>query len=122
MTHSLLSSLRTRLLLLLLLALVPALALTLYTVAEAQRAATDEVLTNALQLTQLAASSQGQLVARARQFLVTLSQLPEVRDGDQAVCNALLARLLEQHTLYANFGVVEPGGDVALPLGASPST
>ena len=113
------SGLRVRLLLLVLLAVLPALGSTLYLGLEQRQAATTAVQEEALRLARLTASNQGALLEGARQLLITLSQLPEMRPGASA-CQALLAQLLSQNPFYANLGVIDLDGTVtcsALPLG-----
>lgn len=108
-----LSSLRVRLLLLVILASVPGLILTVYSAAEQRRSAEEEVMETALRLVRLATSNQDQLVEGARQLLVALAALPAVRNQDSHTCNSFLETLLEQYPLYANIWVVdtmeEPG-------------
>jgi serine phosphatase RsbU (regulator of sigma subunit) len=113
-----LASLRSRLLLLVLLALVPVLGLMLWTAAEQRRLAAAEVQENALRLARLASLDQERLIESTRQLLVVLAQLPEVRRGDPAACGALLAVLLQQYPLYTNLGTIAPDGNLvcsALP-------
>src|SRR5262245_39989107 len=114
------SSLRLRLVVLVLLAVVPALGLMLYTNLEQRRLATVQAQTDAQRLARLSATQQQQLIEGARQLLIALAQLREVRSGDAAACNTLMASLLKQYPLYANLGVIELDGDVvcsAIPLG-----
>ena len=106
------SSLRVRLLLLVLLAVVPALGLIIYTAAEMRRSASVEAQTNALRLAQSVASSQDDLIEGARQLLTALAQVPVVRGGQPAQCSAFLADLLAAYPLYANFGVVDSDGEI----------
>ncbi len=107
------SSLRVRLLLLVILASVPGLILTVYSAAEQRQNAEQEVMQTALRLVRLATSNQDQLVEGARQLLVALAALPAVRNQDSRTCNSFLETLLEQYPLYANIWVVdtmeEPG-------------
>jgi PAS domain S-box-containing protein len=113
------SSLRVRLLLLVLLAVVPAFGLIFYTASEQRRLAAVGVQEQALQLAWTAATDQGQLTEGARQLLIALAQLPAVRGRDPAACSALFAELLKQYPRYANLAAVKPDGDTfcsALPL------
>jgi PAS domain S-box-containing protein len=113
------SSLRGRLLLLVLLAVVPALGLILYTASEQRRLAARAVQEQALRLAWTAATDHGQLTEGARQLLIALAQLPAVRGRDPAACSALFADLLKQYPRYANLAAVKPDGDTfcsALPL------
>ena len=116
-----LASLRVRLILLVLLAVLPALGLTLYNAAQARQREAARVQEDAQRLTRLTASNVEQFVEGARQLLVALSRFDRVRNRDVAGCNALLADLLKQYPHYANLGVAEPDGDLfcsALPLTA----
>ncbi|MBW4564662.1 MAG: PAS domain S-box protein [Mojavia pulchra JT2-VF2] len=109
--HSIfLSSLRTRLVVLVLLAVVPALGLILYTASEQRNSATVEAQENTLRLVRLAANNQRQVVEATRQLLTVLAQLPVVRKGNSAECDRLLADLLKQYSTYANFGVLDAQG------------
>jgi len=112
------SSLRPRLLLLVLLSVVPALGLILYTALEQWRLAVAQVPEQALRLTQIISSNEERLIEGARQLLVTVARLPEVQGGESSACSRLFAELLKQHSLYANFGAIKPNGDLfcsALP-------
>ena len=104
------SSLRFRLVFLVLLAIVPALGLILYTAAEQRRSAAGDVLNNALRLARLAAGDQEQLVEGTRQLLIALAQLPQIHQRDSRECSALFANLLKQYPLYANLGAIELDG------------
>ena len=119
MTRFSFSSLRVRLLLLVLLAVIPALGLIIYTGAEMRRTASTEAQANALRLAQSVASSQDDLIEGARQLLTTLAQIPVARGSDPAVCNAVFSTLLKKYPRYANLGVTTPAGDAicsGLPL------
>lgn len=111
MKHISFSSLRARLLLLVLLAIVPALGLIFYTASEQRRGAATQVQANLLRLAKFAAANQGQVAEGARQLLIALSQLPEVRQGNTNECNELFANLRQQYRPYANFGVLDAKGN-----------
>ncbi len=113
------SSLRARLLLLVLLSIIPALGLILYTASEQRRSAAAEAKDYALQLARSFSSSQNELIESARQLLIALARMPVVRDGNTAECSALFADLLKQYPRYNNFVATKPNGDVfcsAVPL------
>jgi signal transduction histidine kinase len=107
-----LGSLRTRLLLLVLLAVVPALGLTLYTNLEERQLRKALVYEHAMRLSRLVSADYERLIEDAQQLLVTLAQLPAVRDLNRAACNALLVDLLAQRSSYANLGVIDNDGNV----------
>jgi signal transduction histidine kinase len=103
-------SLRFRLLALVLLALIPALALILYNAAEERSFATREVEAGSLRLARLVAADHQRMVEEIRQLLITLSYLPETGTGRQPACNQVFAELLSQYPQYANLAVVGPNG------------
>lgn len=116
------SSLRVRLLLLVLLAVLPALGLTLYTDSERRRLEAGQMQEDALRVAHLASFTEAQLIEGTRHLLVVLASLPEVRAGDPAACSALFADLLKQYPRYANFLVISPDGNAfcsALPASGS---
>jgi len=103
---NLLSSLRARLVLLLMLIIVPVFALLLHNAIEARKAETLHTQTVALMLARLALQEQQEFIAGARQLLPGLARLPSIQAAKGgAACNDVLARLLEQYPYYANFGV-----------------
>ncbi len=112
MTRFLLSSLRARLVLLILLAIIPALGLLLHTDLEQRGLATLDVRENGLTFVRLLSADQERIVEGARQLLVALAQLRDVRSGDAAMCTTRLVELLKLLPDYLGFGVAEPDGDV----------
>jgi PAS domain S-box-containing protein len=100
------SSLRVRLLLLVLLAVLPALGLTLYTYAEVRRLTVSGEQNEALRLARIAARDQEDTIRDTRQLLFALSQLPELHNADPATCSEFLTKLLNQYRQYAAFGLV----------------
>jgi serine phosphatase RsbU (regulator of sigma subunit) len=118
---SFLSSLRVRLMGLVLLVLLPSFALVLYTQSDERRAATANVHRDASRLIRIVTSNQAAQVEATRQLLTALERLPQVRSGDGPACSALLAGLLKAYPLYLNFGVIDRSGKVicsAVPLSA----
>jgi signal transduction histidine kinase len=106
------ASLRFRLLLLVLLAVVPALGLTLYTNVELRRLAAADVKEEALRLARIAASDQEDTIKDTRQLLFALAQLPEAHSTDPTACSALF-ELLNQYPQYALLGVIARDGDLS---------
>jgi signal transduction histidine kinase len=114
-----LGSLRTRLLLLVLLAVIPALGLTLYTNLEERQLRKALVQEHAMRVSRLVSADHERLIEDARQLLVSLARLPAVRDRNPAACNALFGDLLTQQSSYANLAVIDADGNVfcsALPM------
>ncbi|RYD62784.1 MAG: hypothetical protein EOP83_13710, partial [Verrucomicrobiaceae bacterium] len=117
--RSRLFSLRTRLVLLVLLGVLPALVLTLYTAAEQRKRAAADVQQDALRVARLASAGQERLIEGARQLLVMMARLPEVRGENSEAASSLLADIQRQYPIYLNFGVIERDGNPfasALPL------
>ncbi|HUI07664.1 MAG TPA: PAS domain-containing protein [Verrucomicrobiae bacterium] len=107
-----LSSLRLRLAVVVLLAVVPSLGL-IYFNARAQRAAAIATARDDVdRLARLAAAHNTRVIEGARQMLVTLAQLPAIRGGSAADCRAALKDLLGEYSLYSNLGVASPDGKV----------
>jgi HAMP domain-containing protein len=112
-------SLRLRMLLLVLLALLPARGLGIYTAWEMRRSARAEALLDAKRIAQIASSSGERLVEGTHQLLAALGRLPEVRTQNAAACSGLFADLLTPYPFYVNLGAAKPTGDIfcsALPF------
>jgi diguanylate cyclase (GGDEF)-like protein len=108
----LLSSLRSSLLLLVLLAALPALALILSTAWEQRRQATYGARDDALRVARVAAADHQRLIEGARSLLVGLAQLSDVQMHNAKACNGLFAEIQKQFPLYANIGAVRPDGQI----------
>lgn len=109
------SSLRVRLLALVLLAMTPALALMLYFAWDARQDARDQAQQDALTLTQLSVIQQQQVIEGSRQLMVSLSLLSASSDltaVDPVSCQSALATMLTDLNFYANFGIAGPDGKV----------
>lgn len=113
------SRLRVRLLALVLLAILPALGLVLYTAIDQRRQAKKEAVASAQRIVRIAAAAQKQYVETSRQLLFTLAQLREVRPDHREEAEALFRNLLSVHAFYANIGAIGADGYVfasALPM------
>lgn len=111
-------SLRIRLLILVLLAIVPPVILTVYGAWKERQQAVRMAEDSLQQLTQLAASSEARSIEGARQLLTVLSVLPELQ-GDNKTCSKFLGNILKKNEGYVNFGLIQLNGDVscsAIPL------
>jgi diguanylate cyclase (GGDEF)-like protein len=114
-----LTSLRQRLVALLLLAALPAFVLVVYTHVEQRRQAAQGARADALRLARIAARAHEQRVGEAHRLLLTLATLPETRPPTSASCGARLAAVLRELTDIANLGVAAADGEVtcsAVPL------
>lgn len=114
------SSLRFRLIALVLLALIPAFGVILYSAARHRDLIADQVQRNALAAARGIAAEQERFFENAHQLLIMLSRVPQIRENDRANCRKFLAGLLEP--LYADLGITDPKGNLicaALPSTAS---
>ncbi len=112
-------SLRTLVVLLVLAAVTPALILILYTASEQRGAAEDHVQAEALRFARIASAQQQRFIEGARQLLVALAKLPEVRLAQGEACTSAFADLLGAYPFYANLGVIDTKGMIfcsALPF------
>jgi len=95
------SSLRVRLVLFVILAALPALALTIYSGNEQRQRAEASVQTDVLRLSQLATINLETFIENTRIFLLSLSHNPAVSSPDVSECRQLLSHLVSEH--YAQF-------------------
>lgn len=114
------TSLRFRLLLLVLIAIIPVLGMTLYTAAEGRQRETSRLQITALRMAQIISDEEQELIKGTRQFLVALAHLPAIRGGDPGACATLLTDLMAHYSRYANLGVA--GADGSLFCSAVPAT
>src|SRR5262245_43872598 len=115
-----LSSLRFRLIALILLAVIPAFGVILYSAAKQRDLTTQQVQRNALSAARAIAAEQERFLENAHQLLIMLSRVPQVREHNKNSCGKFLAGLLEP--LYADLGIADVKGNLlcsALPVGHS---
>jgi hypothetical protein len=112
-------SIRTRLILLVALTVLPALGLMAYSAWEQRIEAAADAQETALRLVRNAADKKEEIIETSRQLLVTLAKLAEVQNRQEERCSILLREILKEHPIYANIGVVDARGDIfcsAMPL------
>lgn len=112
-------SLRVRLVLLVLLAVIPALGLILYTAQVQRWAATVAVHENLTRIATLTSTDTLRVIKEAEQLLGSVGQFHEVRGSDPAACATVMARLQGRYPFYSALGVASPDGKVicsATPL------
>ncbi|HEX5343025.1 MAG TPA: ATP-binding protein [Duganella sp.] len=107
-----LNSLRSRLVLLVLLAITPITVMTFINGQRERDHAVEVAQENLQRLTNLAAANEAQLVAGARQMLRDIAGVPDIT-GDPAECARLLTNILRQNTDYSNLGLIQLNGDVS---------
>jgi len=105
-------SIRGGLVLLTLLAVLPALALQVYDAAVTRR----HLIDDATQETERSVGSLVQIQTRiadsTRLLLSTLAVMPQVRQLDIPACNALFASLLKQNPIYLNLLIIDKYGQI----------
>ena len=103
------SSLRSRLIILVLLAMIPAFGVIFYSAARHRDLTARQVQTNALGAARAIAVDYERFFENAHQFLIMLSRAPQIHDNKPA-CGKYLAGLLEP--TYADFGITDPKGNL----------
>lgn len=113
-------SMRFRLLLIVLLALVPAFGLAIYNASEQQKIVEQQVQEDALAIAQSLANHQKELVEGARQLLFVLAQLPVIRGDDYQACTRYLIDLKKNNPRYMNIIKWDLQGNMLCDAGNSP--
>jgi signal transduction histidine kinase/CheY-like chemotaxis protein/HAMP domain-containing protein len=108
-----LGGLRARLLLLMILAVIPALALTVVGGLVQRHLSIEQGRGNALRLARLAAGEQTRLVEHTQQLLTSLAVIPAIRDLDPATCSQTLRQVYGDSDTYTNLAVFLPDGTEA---------
>jgi signal transduction histidine kinase/CheY-like chemotaxis protein len=107
-------SLRTRVLAVILLAILPAGLLVVLSARDARNRATEDAERQTQQLAIIVTDQQRRIVDQTRQLLSVLATLPQVRDGSLTApaCQELLAGVRRQNPLYANIGITDADGNL----------
>jgi PAS domain S-box-containing protein len=109
--HRLRMTIFSRLLTLLAVALLPAIAIQTYNEVELRRTRQVEVQNQALNLAKLAAKEQQQIVQGIRQVLIALSELPAIKARDSKACNAALVGMKSRFPAFLTFLVTDRNGE-----------
>ncbi|MBI3779366.1 MAG: EAL domain-containing protein [Gammaproteobacteria bacterium] len=112
MPNSAFSSIRARLLALVLLATLPAIGLLLYDSHQRGRQAVHEAQQEANALVHHVWMDYDRVVGRTRDLLRVLAQLSQDQRRNPAACSRLFAQLLTAYPHYANLGAIRPDGMV----------
>lgn len=111
MGRPMLSSLRSRLFLLVAFALIPALAALVYSGMTHRRIAGQLAEKRVLHLTRMAAAEHDRMVSEMRALLETLTELPQIQQQDSAVCGMLFSGLMAKHPGLSSLILSSPGGE-----------
>ncbi|HVO67642.1 MAG TPA: PAS domain S-box protein [Syntrophales bacterium] len=112
MKFSLFRSIRTQLLLIVLLAALPALVIVIYSGVTRLQSDTETAQTDAMRVLQSLAYDYEHSVESTRQFLMTLAKLPDVRNQNGAACNKLFRELLKENPVYTTVLAADAEGMV----------
>ncbi|MBK6662255.1 MAG: PDC sensor domain-containing protein [Thermoflexaceae bacterium] len=104
-------TLRARLLLLVALAVLPALALVLWTTAERRDQAHDDATAETLQLSDLVARDVAASIQHARRVLRALAAVPEIRQVDPAACQEILRSVRPENPELGVLWVADPSDE-----------
>ena len=105
-------TLRARLLLLILLAAVPTIAIEAYSEAQLRSTRQEEIRQEALRLMRLVAAEQERIDESARQLLIGFSEGEEVYSRDWARCGEAAKLLLARVDGYVNIGIATADGQL----------
>jgi signal transduction histidine kinase len=114
-----LKSLRFRLMLLVLVAVIPAWGMIAYTASEQRRIAVKQIQQSVLQFAEFSAREEKQVLQGTRQILIALANFLRTVDDGPPGCSVFCASLIKQFSRYANLGAINANGDVfcsAVPL------
>ena len=125
-SHSILGKFRTKLIVLVLLPVLPALALALQRNFDQRRAEKQGILHEITSVSRLIAAKEFAFIKNARQILATLSGLAFlVEQTNQPFCTLNFQNLVKLLPDYLNFGLIESNGTLfaaaVMPSGQAPS-
>ncbi len=101
-----------RLILLVFIAIVPALILILHNAKRDREVSAERIQVEAERIVEIAASRQTRFIDSARQLLAVLAEVRDVASGDSAACNRFVKRLTDRYSVYANLGVINTEGNL----------
>src|SRR5690242_20402724 len=102
--------LRTRLMMLVLLPVIPALVLAFYANREQRRFGAYRVERDAMKVVQSAAAGQLSLIEATRQHLAALARMPAARGTNVSTFDSFFANFKTIFTNYDDFGAIETDG------------
>ncbi len=106
------SSLRARLVILVLIAALPAFALIVWTGIAQRNHERDRAREDAQRLAQVVATQQSEIVEGTRQMFLALAAAPQVVGGDPAACRGYLAAVNAVEKQYIAITLASPAGDI----------
>jgi signal transduction histidine kinase len=107
------STLRSRLILIIILTAVPGILLLVQVGLNQREAAKQDTLDEVIHLAEVASSVEALMVDNAKSFLLTVSHLPTVREQNYDECNAIFWHMFEEHfEYYSAFYVADLQGNI----------
>lgn len=106
------SSLRFRLILLVLLAMLPAIILILHAGFEGRKIAAAQAREDTQRLLELASMQQSRVIKQTHGLLVALSENPLCHSDEMGQCSAYLAELVRNQPQYLNLGIIGADGRI----------
>ncbi len=107
------SSLRSRLVLIIILTAVPGILLLVQVGINQREAAKQDTMDEVIHLARVASSVEALMVDNAKSFLLTVSHLPTVREKNYDECNAIFRHMFEDHfDYYSAFYVADLEGNI----------
>ena len=105
-------SLTTKMFLLVLIAVMPALAIQSYNEYDLRKSREADIRNKTVQITKQFGAEMGEIREGARQYLQVISELPSVSSMDVQECGKLLATLNARTSYYSLLGVADKSGKV----------
>ncbi|MBV8888853.1 MAG: response regulator [Alphaproteobacteria bacterium] len=105
-------NLTTRLLLLVLIAVLPAIGIQAYNEYDLRKSREDDIRQRVVQITKQFGEEMGELREGARQLLLALGELPAVKSHDEVACASLLATLKRQYASYNLLAAADSEGQI----------
>jgi C4-dicarboxylate-specific signal transduction histidine kinase len=113
-------SIRTLLYVLVLISILPALGVVLYSGLEEYRHRTEDTFDDALTQIRMLSYQEELLVVSTRQLLITLAKTPQVQHQDLPACKLIFEKLVQENPVYSNILVVRLDGLVVAMAAHSP--
>ena len=104
--------LRTRIALMALVAVAPAIVAVVFSQVEERREERARGLADSLRLARLAAGQMAWVLEGAQGLLATLGDFPPLLADDAGACSDVLSRILRNHHEYFNLGVADANGSI----------
>ena len=105
-------SLTVRLIILVLIAICPAIVIQAYNEYELRKASETDIRQQVVQITKQFGEEIGELREGARQLLLALAQLTPVKSRESDACNALFGSLASQYANYSLLAAADTGGRI----------